>query len=366
MRQIIDVSSVIYGGHYGNDRRINGFPVGGLIKLMGILNANIGQREVALCFDGDSIIKKELLPTYKSGRIPDFSVYAQIELLKEILLDCNIPFYFFPQYEADDLVYSLCHYISVLGCTDEISIISDDRDLACCVAPNVSIQNVTTNGKCIDYNNYSDRVVSGKKIPYNSILIWKLFYGDKSDNYKGVSLRSVNAESFIEVWSSVCEAVMNSSEFTPSATAHYSMFDGVLRENFPDVSDEEKRKLLELGRVVFPYEVPEVMKRPLQEHLCDLHNGVQEFRAIESTFKFANFESIDRGKFKTYCDALGVNRFKNYRRGIPESEGVSQFLDLLSLRARELSSGEFIAQHAKGKPVETPKEFNIKSMELPL
>ena len=96
---VLDVSNIVFGGHYGSpDYQVMGMPLGGVRKLMGVINSMIMRDDIVLCFDGSKTIKKELMPEYKAGRVPNYAVLEQLDLLKEMLLECNIPFYCLDEY----------------------------------------------------------------------------------------------------------------------------------------------------------------------------------------------------------------------------------------------------------------------------
>lgn len=365
MKYLLDVSSIVYGGHYMRDRRCNGFPVAGISKLLGIINANFANHDIALCFDGESIIKKELLPEYKAGRVPNYAVYAQISLLKEILLDCNIPFYQDDKYEADDYIYSLCHSLGMICCPDNVTIYSDDRDIACCVTPTVSLAGITSNGKCIDMDSYSDRVVRGSVIPYNTILIWKMFHGDSSDNYKGVRIPGLNFDIVSAWWKSTLDPHIEAGQCVYSAYASYDVFASMIRDHFTDVSPEAMDELLRQARIAFPYCI-DITNRPLEEHVADIATGTPRYSAERKTFKFFGKDDIDYSRFKMYCDVLGVNNFRRSRGLDTDSPAAKEFYELLSLRAQELSNGDFVTQHVSGKQVKRETPAIVMNMELPL
>ena len=365
MKSIIDVSSVIYGGHNGRDRRIYGFPVGGIRKLFGIINAGLSQSDFVLCFDGGDIIKKELLPVYKAGRVPDYSVFAQIDLAKELLTECDIPFYQDKRYEADDFIYSVCHELLLLGDTENIVIYTDDRDLSCCVTDQISIRNVTTNGICITRQNYQDRVVNGRSIPYNTILLWKVFHGDASDNYKALKISGLTFENLAHIFVSELEPLIKPDGFIPLAYADYEVFQAICNEYINSVSAEDLDKLKAQARIAFPFLV-DVSDCDIQAYSEDLRRGVPLFKAECNHMKMFGLGRFNRAKFDFYCSLLDLNKTKAGRHVDRESEDAQKFYRLLELKAKELSSGVLAVQHHRRKQISKQYEPTLSNMELPI
>lgn len=347
MINILDVSNIIYGGHYGSTassrpKTVCGFPTGGLYKLFGLIASNIYNCDFALAFDGDSILKKELLPEYKAGRIPNYSVYAEIEMAKELCTMCNIPILYDPKYEADDFIYSLCFYISMLSMERQrMTIYSDDRDLACCIAPNISIHNVTTQGKAIDFDSFSDRVVDKMKLPYNSILLYKLFHGDKSDNYKGSYFPSV---SFDVLFSELDEALKPLLEEGLGINLYYSHYDALaaVLNDIPYLHDE-KEQILRAARIVYPY-LLDYSNVPFNELQQSCASGNMKLYNAYSNLKVFGRNDININKFIRICKTLSVPC-----HGTSAVDKDKEIMDLLYLRGQELSSGDFMVAKAAHK-----------------
>lgn len=365
MRSIIDVSSVIYGGHNGSDRRIRGFPVGGIRKLFGIINARLSCSDFALCFDGGEIIKKELLPTYKAGRIPDYSVMAQIDLLKELLTSCDIPFYWDAKYEADDFVFSICRELMLLGDPEETVIYTDDRDLACCITDNVSIHNVTTNGMCIDMNSYQDRVVRGRDIPYNTVLLWKVFHGDASDSYKALHIPGLTFEIFAQKFLDEVTPLISPQGLSPMAYAEYNVFEAIAAEFSSSISSDDLKRLLAQGRIAFPYVVP-VSNVDFAGYGEGLRSGMLLYALVRKHMKVFGNGTFNRRRFDFYCSLLGLNQTKPSRSVDKDSPEAQEFYSLLELRAKELASGAMAVERYRNKRIVPQRDDTLPNMELPL
>ena len=360
MIAIIDVSSAVHGGHRGSpDYRISGFPCGGLRKVLGLVNSSLMTKEVVLCFDSPNLLKKELLPTYKSGRVPDYSVAAQVDLLKEILLDCNIEYYCTDRYEADDNICSVVHTLAEVGRSDRVVIYSDDRDLACCVSPNVEVQGITSNGIHIDYANFSKRkLVSTGTIPYNTILLHKMLYGDTSDNYSGLKIPGLRFDIMAEEITQSFNALIDKGVLPHSTYMNISAME-IMIDALPDsFSDSDKEALKKQARIVFPYLI-DVTKKGLEAFRADTFN-------VDKHLKLATCSNVNFDKLTVYCNALGLNKCRTDRYKIKYEDDVAAFKDSLHKRAKELSSGAMAVGIYKNRREFSMESETIENMQLPL
>lgn len=365
MNSIIDVSSVIYGGHAGmSGNRVRGFPVGGLRKLFGIINAGLSSSDFALCFDGGNIIKKELLPTYKAGRVPDYSVLAQVDLAKELLANCGIDFYFDPQYEADDFVYSLCRELSLLNSTEETVIYTDDRDLACCITDCNSIRNVTSNGICLSMTNYVERVVRGQNTPYNTILLWKTFHGDNSDNYKSLNILGLTYELLAKDFVEAIDPLIADGSATQMFYADYDVFTVLVKRYESIISASDRELLLRQARIAYPYKVT-VSDVDIQQYATELRTGEPLFSLVRKHTKFFGNGDFDRQKFEFYCFMLGLTKARGVRFVDRDSAEAQEFYSLLEMRATELSNGTLAVKYHQRKHQQRG-EGTIANMSLPI
>ena len=368
MKTIIDVSNVVYGGHYGSiDKRVAGFPVGGIRKLLGIINAGINQTDYILCFDGAPTKKKELFPEYKAGRVPNYSVMAQIDLLQEILQDCNIPFYLVEDKEADDVICSVIYDLAILGDPDRIVVYSDDRDLACCVGEKCTLKNTTSNGKTIDKNSFEDRVVQGERVPYNTILLHKIVNGDKSDNYPGVNVHGLRFEELAYAYLGVMSPYLSNGSFPEAAFLDVSIFNAVMDE-LSDRYDEPTREAIKKhAELVYP-QLFDVTAGGVDKVFADMQErGLPLFKVEKDHFKVFGQGDFNRQKFDMYCSVLGLNRCRVDRYGDRFSEDVEEFKAKLKLRSKELASGvSAVERYRKVTQAAVEPPTVITNMELPI
>lgn len=363
MKTILDVSNIVYGGHYGSpDWRISGFPVGGIRKLLGILNAGIRGSDFILCFDGGNTIKKELLPSYKAGRVPNYSVLAQLDLLKEILLDCDIPFYQDEKYEADDYICSLVHFFDRVRDPDNITIYSDDRDLACCVSDTVTLRNATSNGIIIDRNNYEQRVVSGKSIPYNTILLYKLFYGDKSDNYSGVSIPGLRFHTFAQEFIDAVTPFIERGDIPETGVMFYDAVCCIIDGLSDAISEESKKILKDQARIVFP-QIFDVTENGFEAFCSEANStGKPVYQVEQNHLKLVVNGGYNKSKFDSYCTMFSLNKCNPFKGGMD----MTAFKDRLHLLAKDLSNGVMAVERYNQHKFERTTTQMVADMELPL
>lgn len=364
MISILDVSSIIYGGHYGtvaNGRAsmVNGFPVGGLWKLFGIIASNMSTSDFALAFDGDKILKKELLPEYKANRVPNYSIYAEIEMAKELCSLCNIPIIFDSQYEADDSIYSLCYYISLLSQEAErMTIYSDDRDLACCVTKAISVHNVTTQGRHIDFSNFKERAVNGFNLPYNMILPYKLFTGDASDNYRGSTFTGITMDMMFSEIDNKVQSFIADGWFMDINYSDYDIFANIVKE-ISYLSTDTVEDILTKARIVYPY-IREVGNIPFETIFEDVYSGKSKLYQGYRNLNVFDSGNIDLHKFVSICKTLGVPC-----HGSNKVSKDKEIADLLYLRGKELSSGDFMVSKAISRKKDEPAKNQLLTMEIP-
>lgn len=357
MKEILDISNIVYTG--GSDRRIRGFPVGGIRKVLGLIQASIFTRDIVLCFDGGAVLKKELLPTYKAGRVPDYSVMAQIDYLKEICTDCGIPFYWQKDYEADDWIYSFCYFMASTGSDEEIVIRSDDRDLACCITKYVSQKCVTANGPLLTRDNYETQVVRGKVIPYNTLLLYKLFHGDNSDHYGALKIPNLYFEVVAEYLVKSLQPLIDEQGYSEMLYCDQSIVEAALAEHTQNCSELEKKRIATQLRVVFPF-LLDVADVSVQQ-FCEELQTEQRRRLEERHLKMCT-PQIDMQKFNFYCAMLGLNKIRRNQVDHESPEAI-QFYKTLELKATALSNGEFAVERygqlPRQKSVSAPANMDL-------
>ena len=371
MRYILDVSNIVHGAYHApNPRYVEGFPVSGIRRILGLINASYPMHEMALCFDGGDLLKKELLPEYKSGRIPNYSVLAQIELLEEILTDCGIPYYKKPKYEADDFICSVVNMASRIGDTTETVIISDDQDLSCCVNDVTSIKGATSNGAVVNKSNYCDRALrkSGKQlyIPYNTSLVYKTLNGDDSDVYKALHLPGITFENLANDYVSLISPFIENGSFSDSAYFNYDVFCAAIEELPGNYSKESKQALIERGRIAFPYFMP-VLDVSVEELIEEIHQKQEPlYRGLYRHSKIFGNGCFDLDRLHAYCSVLGLNRCRPSRDKDPFSDLHEGIREKLKDRAKALSDGSLAAEKYVSRTHQKAQPMTLPDLPLPL
>lgn len=186
---VIDCSATAHGGDKGRFKASNfyGFPTGAIFNTFKSIDkkaVDLTQDVVAFCFDRHSPIK-DLDATYKSNRQSwSTRMYLQIKLLEEMLPKMGFQTFVQEETEADWLIISLV--LKYRHLFRHVYIYGTDRDLACVVGPNVTFISTHQYVPTVTYKNYEEVLSKENWTPYNSVLLSKVFRGDKSDVIKKV------------------------------------------------------------------------------------------------------------------------------------------------------------------------------------
>ncbi len=182
-----------------------------------------------------------------------FSLNSQRLRIKQYLEEVYVRQYEFEGYEADDCIAYYCN-----NTTENVTIITNDRDLVQLVRPNVSIKflnppQVFTHNDKVKYQ--------GVDIPIQNIKLIKILCGDSSDNISGVKGLGVKTliKHFPNILSktlsldSVLTETINILEDNPKNFRLKNLVegvtkDGVLGSNFLD----RNIKLVDLSSVSYP------------------------------------------------------------------------------------------------------------------
>lgn len=190
---LIDIGSVIHAGRANNYIRTivkdtsgewltRKTFVGGISFLFNIIAYDYKMNRTTLVFlaDRKPIAKQRIRPSYKSNRMHNEAIESQKEIVEYILRDCGFQVLYQDEYEADDLIYTICQNYKEK--VPNIFIHTSDSDIYCNVDKNVEIWPVKTGDKQVCLGNY-ERTCSNKElIPYNTITFEKMLRGDSADN----------------------------------------------------------------------------------------------------------------------------------------------------------------------------------------
>ena len=253
---VYDVSAYVYAGmrnsNYENRKFIN-YPVGGIHYLMKYVVSDLrAGKFVALAFDSRSF-RKDLMKSYKAGRIKDYRVYSQLEFLYEYLTKCGIACYKKDNYEADDLIYNIVnqnksnHLQTIIYGTDyDLTHNVDERRVRFGAATNLV--------NSISQINFQTSIVKGELVLFNTISAYKVFVGDHSDNipaFKGA--RGVSGKVLYDKFINLIINNKNpmNSEQTRSR-ALLEQYINMLGEILFDVDRKELKRRMDM---VFPAEL---------------------------------------------------------------------------------------------------------------
>ncbi len=163
---------------------------------------------IAVCLEGGNDFRKKYFAEdkiskeqggYKSGRKGNSAFYTGMNYAISLMEAGGVSLYRAQGYEADDVVYNLVMGIKASNPTVPIDVITGDADLLPLVDEQVSVYIRGTRTYAEQgapekkfYYQVTPRswesyfigtsAFKGFKIPYNSVLLFKLIRGDKSDN----------------------------------------------------------------------------------------------------------------------------------------------------------------------------------------
>lgn len=195
---IIDGKSVFYRGYYamGNLALSDGTPTGGIYGFAAIameIVKRLNPSQVVVAWDSKTSTakRKAIFADYKAGRVkPGDDFYAQIPLLKELIIDLGWEFIEVDEYEADDIIGTLSKQADeTLGadgkCEYETYIVSSDLDMLQIVDDNTKMYRILKGFSEIEEIDVKE-VEAKYGILKSQFLDLKALKGDNSDNIPGV------------------------------------------------------------------------------------------------------------------------------------------------------------------------------------
>lgn len=201
--------------------RSDGFPtnmIHGWIKSFWRLEDEFKPDEVCIFFDkGGSPRREELLPQYKSNRGPPPNGFLQqLEWIKKIISSMGYFWHEDSGFEADDLIASAVRLKAEL--TEEILIVSADKDLAQLVRPGVKLlvppptANSKLGWKILD----EDGVREKFGVPPSRVLDYLCIIGDQSDNIPGLyGVGPKTAAKWLMEYGDIERLIENAGRLTP-------------------------------------------------------------------------------------------------------------------------------------------------------
>lgn len=180
----------------GNLALSDGTPTGGIYGFAAIameIVKRLNPSQVVVAWDSrtSSAKRKAIFADYKAGRVkPGDDFYAQIPLLKELIIDLGWDFIEVDEYEADDIIGTLSKQADeTLGtdgkCEYETYIVSSDLDMLQIVDDNTKMYRILKGFSEIEEIDVKE-VEAKYGILKSQFLDLKALKGDNSDNIPGV------------------------------------------------------------------------------------------------------------------------------------------------------------------------------------
>ncbi|MBO7717985.1 hypothetical protein J6S37_00610, partial [Candidatus Saccharibacteria bacterium] len=195
---LIDGKSVFYRGYYamGALSLPDGTPTGGVYGFAAIameIVRKLDPTKIVVAWDSKTSVSKRraLYADYKAGRVkPGDDFYAQIPLLKELVLDLGWNFVELDNYEADDIIGTLSRQADETldsngKCEYETYIISSDLDMLQIVDNNTFMWRILKGFSNIEEIDVVE-IETKYGIKKTQFLDLKALKGDSSDNIPGV------------------------------------------------------------------------------------------------------------------------------------------------------------------------------------
>jgi DNA polymerase-1 len=163
---------------------------------------------LVVCFDVGSTFRDTLYPAYKGTRakMPD-DLRSQLQRIRQVVQAFGVPIYERENYEADDLLGSLCQQAQAKGV--QTLIFTGDRDLLQLVNDSVTVR---LPGKSIgDASDYTSADVYAKFGVHPSQFVdYKALVGDTSDNIPGVAgIGEKTAQQLLQTYGSLDQIYAN-------------------------------------------------------------------------------------------------------------------------------------------------------------
>lgn len=313
---IYDVSPFVYignyvQGHYQN--KLYGFPVKGIYYLLKYLSYDLAMnKDVILCFDSRSF-RKDLMKKYKSHRVPNPEVFAQLDFLYDYLSKCGFSCLKESGYEADDLIFNCVE--ANKNKYREVIVYGVDYDLTHNVSQNVSFKSISSQVLSINHENFSKALVKGEVLEYNTITAYKVFMGDKSDKVSPFATKEYTSYQLYNLFlNTIKQAMPNVSPDIIKTKETMLAFIGALK---PVLTEQEYNQLMVRLDVFYPAKIDK-----------EIFNDVAHRYNIN---------------IKLYIELLSTLRDTKSLTSLGErSAGFSERIkeDLLS-RGRALTTGEY-------------------------
>ena len=254
-----------------------------------------GTLPTSVCFDRPVTVRKEYFEEnfadmkiggeaeYKGGRskMPD-TMYTAISDVEYILRKGGVSVFSENQYEADDLIFACVQRAKVKYPGYKIDVITNDADLLPLVDDTVSVFIRSKKGTWAESSelekskyvqvtpdNYEEYIeglsaFQGFRVPYNTVLLYKLLRGDVSDNYRRKDISKMfPPKKYNALIDRLIEDNVNISEIfrygEPTMEIRYKASDEVYEGTLEEAKQSDVRHLL-YQKIMNPYELDAILK----------------------------------------------------------------------------------------------------------
>lgn len=198
MIMLIDGNNLAYRSHHTPQGSLStkagessGVILGVLNSIKGLLEKFPETSKVIVCWDGGKAKwRLDLFPEYKANRSYGDTeeekavfeaLYAQMDELHSNLHSFGIHSIKLKGWEADDIIHVVCKTNAEVGESEDILIITSDKDMLQLITPMVSVFTPYKN-KVISTNNFYEET----GITQDAYLGYRSLVGDTSDNINGI------------------------------------------------------------------------------------------------------------------------------------------------------------------------------------
>lgn len=285
---LIDVSALLHFGMNSSrykDKTSYTYNVGGIHKVMRHIAIAIANNDdFILAFDSSSNFRKQLMPDYKSGRIPNKFVISQAELLWEHLPSAGITCYKFDGYEGDDII-NWC--TSIAPNYNNVYIHANDKDLIHNVRSNIVFHSITDSVNNVTAGNFPFAIEKGVQVPFNFVSIRKVLTGCSSD--KIAAFRSDAGHTGAEIFDWYLKAL--NYKQVPMIYENTTSKELFLKcmQALPGITERDLQELQTRIKVIFPADAPEdfvveptVSRKVNKENLSKFLSFVNDFETIKA------------------------------------------------------------------------------------
>ncbi|MBP7125013.1 DNA polymerase I [Myxococcota bacterium] len=215
---LVDASGLLHRAFHAIRplRTSRGLPTNALFGLAQMIRRLVREQHperIAVVFDaGRETFRNRLYPAYKANRPPTHpDLVAQFPLARRLCEALGLPVLEVPDFEADDVIATLCERAVSQGL--EVVIESGDKDLLQLVRPGVTVRDPLRE-EVLD----RDGVVARLGVPPEAVRDYLALLGDSSDNVPGVpGIGKKGAADLLNRYGTLEEIFLHLEELPPRA-----------------------------------------------------------------------------------------------------------------------------------------------------